>query len=586
MIFKRRSVSLAGWFWLISAALSIMALLVLLRLSFVDWREVRRTEVAVAMIKQLRLGLAAVEMTSRERGPANGVLGADAQSSEALREALAQARERTDQAFAAYAKGFDFIPDPARRQAAKQQMANFQVALRQARGRVDALSALPLSQREAADIKGAVDGMVALVRMLRPVIMVLTDRIQQNLPAVSATAVGALLASELRETTGQLGSLFTPALSHQTPLSEDERMAIAHMRGRIEQLRTLLSARVQIGGVQPAAARAHERLEHDYFGRAEGLIQQMLQAGRTDGHYGLSPAEFAARYVPDMGAIVDVRNALLDESLARGQALRSEQYRTMAVMLTMTGLNIALIAWGLILLHRRVIRPLTHAAQALDAMKHDRCMELRVPNTGDEISAVLDGIAALQAQQRQRADLEAERDKLIERLRVQSSTDFLTALPNRRAFFEAAEAEIARARRHGFGLVLLLLDVDHFKRINDGLGHGAGDLALVSISTVLRQSMRQGDIAARIGGEEFVVLLSHCEREDGLRFAERLRHTVATTPVEVGAGHPPLRMTVSIGLVDTASQGLELDALMKQADRAMYRAKAGGRDRIELAETA
>lgn len=583
LIRQRRSLSLAAGFWLISAALFLMAVLGLGRLTFIDWRDLRRAEHAVVLIEQLRLGMISAEMTSRERGPANGVLGADAPTPQALGHSLNEARLRTDQAYAAFAQALGQVSGDDRHQSIGRQVDGFQAALHQARLRVDALSAQPLARREPEAIKAAVDGMVRLVHMLRPSIMLVMEDLQQDQPLLSSTVSGALLAAELRELTGQLGSLLTPALSRQTALSDDERLAIERMRGRIGQLRVLLTARVQVANGASAVRHAQERLERDYFGRAEALVRQVVQAGQTDGRYGLSTAEFAARYVPDMNAIIDMRDALLAEALQQGAALHLAQRRAMAVMLGMTGLHIALIVLGLYLMHRRVIRPLSRAAEVLQAMKEDRYVALVAPVQGDEISAVFDGIADLQAQSRDRMALEAERDKLIERLRVQSSTDFLTSLPNRRAFFEAAEAEVARARRHGFGLVVLLLDVDHFKRINDALGHAAGDLALVALTEVLRQSVRQGDIAARIGGEEFVLLLSHCEREDGLRFAERLRQTVASTVVEVGSEHPPVRMTVSIGLADTQTHGMNLDLLMSRADHAMYSAKRAGRDRIEVA---
>jgi diguanylate cyclase (GGDEF)-like protein len=583
LIRQRRSLSLAAGFWLISAALFLMAVLGLGRLTFIDWRDLRRAEHAVVLIEQLRLGMISAEMTSRERGPANGVLGADAPTPQALGHSLNEARLRTDQAYAAFAQALGQVSGDDRHQSIGRQVDGFQAALHQARLRVDALSAQPLARREPEAIKAAVDGMVRLVRMLRPSIMLVMEDLQQDQPLLSSTVSSALLAAELRELTGQLGSLLTPALSRQTALSDDERLAIERMRGRIGQLRVLLTARVHVANGASAVRHAQERLERDYFGRAEALVRQVVQAGQTDGRYGLSTAEFAARYVPDMNAIIDMRDALLAEALQQGAALHLAQRRAMAVMLGMTGLHIALIVLGLYLMHRRVIRPLSRAAEALQAMKEDRYVALVAPVQGDEISAVFDGIADLQAQSRDRRALEAERDKLIERLRVQSSTDFLTSLPNRRAFFEAAEAEVARARRHGFGLVVLLLDVDHFKRINDALGHAVGDLALVALTEVLRQSVRQGDIAARIGGEEFVLLLSHCEREDGLRFAERLRQTVASTVVEVGSEHPPVRMTVSIGLADTQTHGMNLDLLMSRADHAMYGAKRAGRDRIEVA---
>ncbi|RRS04722.1 GGDEF domain-containing protein [Aquabacterium soli] len=583
LIRQRRSLSLAAGFWLISAALFLMAVLGLGRLTFIDWRDLRRAEHAVVLIEQLRLGMISAEMASRERGPANGVLGADAPTPRALGHSLNEARLRTDQAYAAFAQALGQVSGDDRHQSIGRQVDGFQAALHQARLRVDALSAQPLARREPEAIKAAVDGMVRLVRMLRPSIMLVMEDLQQDQPLLSSTVSSALLAAELRELTGQLGSLLTPALSRQTALSDDERLAIERMRGRIGQLRVLLTARVHVANGASAVRHAQERLERDYFGRAEALVRQVVQAGQTDGRYGLSTAEFAARYVPDMNAIIDMRDALLAEALQQGAALHLAQRRAMAVMLGMTGLHIALIVLGLYLMHRRVIRPLSRAAEALQAMKEDRYVALVAPVQGDEISAVFDGIADLQAQSRDRRALEAERDKLIERLRVQSSTDFLTSLPNRRAFFEAAEAEVARARRHGFGLVVLLLDVDHFKRINDALGHAVGDLALVALTEVLRQSVRQGDIAARIGGEEFVLLLSHCEREDGLRFAERLRQTVASTVVEVGSEHPPVRMTVSIGLADTQTHGMNLDLLMSRADHAMYGAKRAGRDRIEVA---
>lgn len=582
----RRSLSLAAWFWLISGTLLIMAFLVVGRLIFIDWRELRRAEHAVMLVEQLRLGMVAVEMTSRERGPANGVLGADAPISPALLASLAEARARTDQAYVAFAQALAQVSGDDRHAAVGRQVQGFQTALDLARRRVDALSALPLAQREPENIKVAVDGMVRLVGMLRPVTMLVLEDLQQDQPAMNSTVAGALLAAELRELTGQLGSLLTPALSRQTPLTQDERLAIERMRGRIAQLRVLLGARVRMGGGHDAALLAHARMESDYFGRADALIRQVMQAGQADGQYGMTTAVFAARYVPDMNAILDLRDALLREARQQGDAVHAAQRRTMAVMVALTALHTAVIALGVYLIHRRVVRPLGRATVALDAMRENRYVELSAPVQGDEISAVFDGIAALQAEHRERGALEAERDKLIERLRVQSSTDFLTSLPNRRAFFDAAEAEVARARRHGFGLVLLLLDVDHFKRINDSMGHAAGDQALVALTEILRNSARQGDIPARIGGEEFVVLLSHCEREDGVRFAERLRETVASTTIEVGEARSPLRMTVSIGLADTQSHGTNLDVLMSRADHAMYCAKRAGRDRIEVADPA
>lgn len=256
-----------------------MAVLVVGRIMFVDWRELRRAENAVVLIEQLRLGMVAAEMVSRERGPANGVLGAEAPTSEVLKASLVQARERTDQAYAAFAKALREVPQQGRRQSIGRQVEGFQTALDQARRRVDAVAALPLAQRKPESIKVAVDGMIRLVGMLRPVVMLVIDDLHEDQPAMSSVVVGAMLASELRELTGQLGSLLTPALSHDAPLSIEERLAIERMRGRIAQLRVLVASRVGVGHVTDTVRQAHARMEQDYFGRADALVTQVLKSG-------------------------------------------------------------------------------------------------------------------------------------------------------------------------------------------------------------------------------------------------------------------------------------------------------------------
>lgn len=170
---------------------------------------------------------------------------------------------------------------------------------------------------------------------------------------------------------------------------------------------------------------------------------------------------------------------------------------------------------------------------------------------------------------------------LVEETQRAATTDPLTGLMNRRAFLTALELERQRTRRHGYPLWLLMLDVDHFKRINDRHGHSAGDDVLVTLARILTAQLRQVDLVGRWGGEEFVVALSGAD-EAGARVAsERLRQAVAAMKVTDQLGNQ-LHTTVSIG----ASCLLEDDTperLINRADKLMYQAKAGGRNRVELA---
>ena len=159
--------------------------------------------------------------------------------------------------------------------------------------------------------------------------------------------------------------------------------------------------------------------------------------------------------------------------------------------------------------------------------------------------------------------------------------DHLIGAPSRRAFFDMAERELARARRHGSGLGLLLMDADHFKRINDTYGHGVGDEVLRDLVARTREEIRKVDYFARLGGEEFGVLLPDASFDTTRAVAERLRAAL-DRPATGLPSAPGAAYTVSIGLA-MLEKGEDFAALMRRADTALYAAKAGGRNRVEVA---
>ena len=156
--------------------------------------------------------------------------------------------------------------------------------------------------------------------------------------------------------------------------------------------------------------------------------------------------------------------------------------------------------------------------------------------------------------------------------------DALTELYNRRHFIEMADKEIARAIRHQRPLALCIVDVDLFKPVNDRYGHISGDEVLRQIAELLRGHARSDDLAARIGGEEFALLLSECDATAASTFAERLREAVAAETFVLGG--EPQRITISIGIAELAPERAERTALMAAADAALYRAKDEGRNRV------
>ncbi|MDU9415974.1 diguanylate cyclase [Pseudomonas sp. zfem005] len=174
-----------------------------------------------------------------------------------------------------------------------------------------------------------------------------------------------------------------------------------------------------------------------------------------------------------------------------------------------------------------------------------------------------------------------EQKRIEVELQALATTDFLTQLPNRRHFMARLEEELARLQRApGRGAVLLMCDLDHFKVINDRWGHGVGDDALRHFAALLAGQMRRVDLAGRMGGEEFAVLLNEADHASALVFAQRLQQQMLETPLRHQGEVIPL--TVSIGITTLDAGDANAEAALSRSDLALYRAKAEGRNRIEM----
>jgi diguanylate cyclase (GGDEF)-like protein len=186
--------------------------------------------------------------------------------------------------------------------------------------------------------------------------------------------------------------------------------------------------------------------------------------------------------------------------------------------------------------------------------------------------------------QRQLERFAAELADTAQRLDALVHTDALTGAASRRHLLAQGAQEVGRARRHAVPLSVLMLDVDHFKAINDRHGHAAGDAALQALVAACRGQLRGTDVVGRLGGEEFALLLPHTGAEGAVAFAERLREALAALVVEGPSG--PFRFTVSLGAAELADTDAGLEALLARADAALYRAKREGRNRVVLAPPA
>jgi diguanylate cyclase (GGDEF)-like protein len=174
-----------------------------------------------------------------------------------------------------------------------------------------------------------------------------------------------------------------------------------------------------------------------------------------------------------------------------------------------------------------------------------------------------------------------ENVRVTERLLTLSMTDPLTGILNRRYFLSQSAAELSRVRRYGFPLSVLMIDIDHFKSVNDRYGHSVGDQVIRTIAATCRTTLRLPDILARYGGEEFVITMPQTAEPEAFRVAERLRQQIEAAEIE--RKDENLRVTVSIGIAQWIAADGSIEDTIDRADKALYEAKRSGRNRVCVA---
>jgi diguanylate cyclase (GGDEF)-like protein len=174
-----------------------------------------------------------------------------------------------------------------------------------------------------------------------------------------------------------------------------------------------------------------------------------------------------------------------------------------------------------------------------------------------------------------------ENARLYGEAQLLATTDFLTGMLNRRELFVRADQEFERARRYRHDLALMMIDIDHFKKVNDTFGHLVGDQVLRTLSRICQKQMRHVDVLGRYGGEEILILMPETDQGHAIAAAERLRNEIDAMVVETENGQ--VKVTVSIGLTSYQyGRGMNLEMMISHADNALFAAKSAGRNRVHV----
>lgn len=200
-----------------------------------------------------------------------------------------------------------------------------------------------------------------------------------------------------------------------------------------------------------------------------------------------------------------------------------------------------------------------------------------------QVGQILESNRQYQDKLDQANDLAKSQKLELERVQSDAKMDFLTRIPNRRALDERMIEETSRTERYGKTFSLVLLDVDHFKKVNDTYGHATGDRILRGLAQVLDSQRRSSDFLARYGGEEFIFILPETSVVKAKAFAEKLRIKVERSSFRIE--NKSIRVCISVGVAEISGKGETPEGLFSRVDRALYRAKDDGRNRVVAAET-
>lgn len=396
-----------------------------------------------------------------------------------------------------------------------------------------------------------------LVSALLPVIGLIAEREQRLAAARDAQAEAQQLARVI-------------AADIADDIDAGRRLDPVKIRAHLDQLRSQLGGDVEIvdlrrdsvAGTTPAG---EARLGVDADGQISATLRDGLVRTVTREGAGLPlklvvvPIRTPAEGI--VGALLLDYTDLYDDVLSAGA-----HGRRLTLAAGLAGMAAALgLGWALSRGLVRDIRGLTQTAAMFAEGDYDTRAQVKSRGELRELAAALNVMA----------ERIAERRAVLVDL---ATTDPLTGLPNRRALRTGLDRDLEHARRRGTPLALILLDLDHFKAINDEHGHLTGDAVLRRVAEILKAQVRSTDLAARHGGEEFAVLLPDTGHDAAMRTAERIRAALSAAPIEF-RGHS-VKVTASLGVVAYPEHGLTAAELARRADAALYTAKRAGRDRV------
>ena len=493
-----------------------------------------------------------------ERAFANELVLSSASAKAASWKALETSRQQVDQDLAKIPKD---LLSPGLMKATLDQLGR-------SRDRVNTYQQSVLSDPQGA--QQAIDAMVAATDFYHAALFQHTSEFLRLEPSALGPILRAQALGELRDATGRLGSQVLIPLLTKSSLPLKNVVALSRGMERINVLWWLLQTQgaeaEELANFQQLLANTHQQFDH--YGKA--LVIQLMDESMQGKPYSISAEVFATRYHDSLSSFDELLNTYLTGVKTHYQKVEKEALLHLLMVVAILITLCAVTAWFIFYVRSRVLHPILRLNQIatgiIAGQQHDALMD---EGTAEEVQELFSSLGTLGNKLR-------EQTRLSKKLQRQSEEDPLTHLFNRRAF-DALAGELLRQASPDSPVWLVMMDVDHFKSINDTWGHPTGDKVLVSLANTLKKFSRPGDVIGRLGGEEFAVAFRTPGHEDVAGYTQRIQNEIRKLQL-TGPKGEPFSITASFGVSHGWKR--ELKEVLAQADAELYRAKNSGRDRV------
>lgn len=523
------------------------------------WKAASQAEQNAGVIQELYQLLNAANLIAAERAPSNILLGMAGEDQSEARNSLTRARQLTD---AALQQAAPLIPEA--------QFTFLLHRLEESRKEVDltARDTRPDQKR----LQNTINSMFSVSDTLHEIVLKKAAKWFQEDTSLSAPVLRAISVTELRDTAGRMGSWLIAPVQTRSPLSEYNLEGLQRADERVNMLWGFLTpAETSSVSNNNRNSLRTEAREH-FFREGRPLIQQLVSEGLSGGKYSYSTIGLTQRYITSLSILEKWQYKYLMKLLAEYNLRAKKESDLFKVVIFSLILITGLISGCAFIIQFRVLRPLLAARRMIVGMAEELDISLQAPPRVRELDQLFHSIEVLKVR------LE-ERKELTRRLESLAETDELTGLYNRRAFDQTGKSWFS-LHHPDVNLFLIIIDLDYFKMINDRYGHPVGDKALIHTANVIRSHIREEDMAARIGGEEFALVLRGNKIGDALALAGRIRTSLHNINFDAPDGER-IDITASFGIAMRKERSSWMQ-MIADADAALYEAKRRGRDCIHV----